>query len=73
MAPYFQVDVEKYAIILSGAKFCDLERNKLYFGTSNSKGPILKVAKTASKIWLESGSIKTFVKPKIIISTNFVK
>lgn len=72
MAPYFQVDAAKYAQILSGAKFADLARNKVYFGTAASPGPIFDVAKRASSIWLDAKVIATPVSPESIITTKFV-
>ena len=39
MAPHFQVDAAKYAQLIGGLKFCDLARNRAYFG-SGSSGPI---------------------------------
>jgi len=73
MAPHFQVDTAKYAQILSGAKFSDLVRNREYFGTSQSPGPIFEVAKRASVIWLDAKVIEVPVQPESIISTSFVK
>lgn len=72
MAPYFQVDAAKYAQILSGASFCDLERNRQYFGSKETPGPITEVAKRAAEIWLLAKVIEMSVKPESIISTNFV-
>ena len=71
MAPHFQVDAAKYALILSGAKFCDLDRNRAYFGVAG-KGPIFEVAKKASEIWLGAKVIKSAVNPATVISTKFV-
>jgi NitT/TauT family transport system substrate-binding protein len=73
MAPHFQVDAAKYAAILSGAKFCDLARNRQYFGTRQSPGPIYDVGRRASAIWLEAKVIETPVKPESIISTDFIR
>jgi NitT/TauT family transport system substrate-binding protein len=72
MAPHFQVSTELYEKILAGAKFCDLERNREYFGTSDKQSGVFDVARTASDIWLEAGAIKHSVEPKSIISTKFV-
>jgi NitT/TauT family transport system substrate-binding protein len=72
MAPYFQVTPEKYALILSGAKFCDLARNKAYFGTAAQPGPIFDVAKRASAIWQDAKVIQAPVEPGSVIVTNFI-
>ena len=72
MAPYFQVDAAKYAQILSGAKFADLTRNRVYFGTANAPGPIFDVAKRASAIWLDAKVIAAPVSPEEVITTKFV-
>jgi NitT/TauT family transport system substrate-binding protein len=72
MAPYFQVDGAKYAQILSGAKFADLARNKVYFGTAASPGPIYDVAKRASAIWLDAKVVSAPVSPESIITTKFI-
>lgn len=73
MAPHFQVDAAKYAIILSGARFADLARNQQYFGTASAPGPIFDVGRRASVIWLDAKVIQSPVKPEAIISTNFVQ
>jgi NitT/TauT family transport system substrate-binding protein len=72
MAPYFQVDASKYADILTGLKFCDLARNRAYFGTSASPGPIFDVARRASLIWKEASVIQSPVKPESIVNPEFV-
>ncbi len=72
MAPYFQVDAAKYAQILNGAKFCDLARNRQYFGTKEVPGSIFNVAERASAVWQEAGVIADPVKPEDIISIDFV-
>lgn len=73
MAPHFEVDAAKYADILTGLKFCDLARNKQYFGTAESPGPIFDVAKRASAIWLDAKVVDVPVKPEAVISADFVK
>jgi NitT/TauT family transport system substrate-binding protein len=72
MAPPFQVNSERYAEILKGLRFADLERNRRYFGTRTEPGPIFSVAERASAIWLEAKVIPAPVKPESIISTDFV-
>jgi NitT/TauT family transport system substrate-binding protein len=72
MAPYFQVDAKKYALILSGARFCDPQRNREYFGSAKAPGPISKVAERASAIWLDAKAIATPVKPESVIAVKFV-
>jgi NitT/TauT family transport system substrate-binding protein len=73
MAPYFQVDAAKYAALIEGATFCDLQRNRSYFGTASAPGPIFKVGTQASAVWLKAGVIKAPVKPEAIITTRFVE
>ncbi len=73
MAPHFQVSSTQYAQVLSGANLCDLMRNRAYFGTSEAPGPIFNVAKRASGIWQEAGTIQQPVNPDSIIVTKFVK
>jgi len=72
MAPHFQVDATTYGTILQGITFCDLARNRQYFGTEQRPGPIYQVAERASAIWMQAGVISTAVNPKEIISTEFV-
>jgi NitT/TauT family transport system substrate-binding protein len=72
MAPHFQLDPKKYAAILSGARFCDLARNREFFGTADKPGPIFDVAKRASDIWLEAGVIRKPVTPPSVISAELV-
>jgi NitT/TauT family transport system substrate-binding protein len=72
MAPHFQLDPAKYALVLSGARFTDLARNREYFGTAKAPGPIFDVARQASEIWLAAGVIGQPVKPEAIVSTRFV-
>ena len=72
MAPDFQVDATKLGQILQGINFCDLQRNKKYFGTQQDPGPIFQVAERASKIWQQAGVISKAVNPQEIISTEFV-
>ncbi|MGH8603998.1 MAG: ABC transporter substrate-binding protein, partial [Gammaproteobacteria bacterium] len=72
MAPHFQLDPAKYALILSGARFTDLARNREYFGDAWKAGPIFEVARRASDIWLAAKVIEVPVKPEAIITTKFV-
>ncbi|MCX7004770.1 MAG: ABC transporter substrate-binding protein [bacterium] len=72
MAPYFQVDAKKYAMILSGATFSDLARNREYFGSPQLPGPIFDVARRASGVWLDAKVIGTPVKPSVVISTEIL-
>jgi NitT/TauT family transport system substrate-binding protein len=73
MAPFFELDPQKYALILSGAKFTNLQRNQQYFGTEDKPGEIYNVANQASNIWLKAGLIKNSVEPRKIISAKFLK
>ena len=72
MAPHFQVDPAKYAAILTGLRFCDLARNRAYFGTSATPGPVFDVARRASTIWQEAKVIDKPVKAEAILDTKFV-
>ena len=55
MAPHFQVDPVKYAKLIEGLKFCDLARNRVYFGAAGN-GPIFQVAQEASRVWMQAES-----------------
>ena len=72
MAPHFQVDVKKYAAILTGARFCDLARNRQFFGSAGEPGPIFGVAQRASEVWKLAGVIDAPVAPKAIISADIL-
>ena len=72
MAPHFQVDPAKYAAILSGARFCDLARNREYFGTDAS-GTIFKIVERASKIWIDAGVIKGQVVPESVVTPLIIR
>lgn len=73
MAPHFQVDAAKYAdLINGGARFCDLARNRSYFG-SDTSGPIFQVAERASEIWLNAKVIPSAVNPASVVTTKFVE
>ncbi|TKB59681.1 MAG: hypothetical protein E8D49_07570 [Nitrospira sp.] len=73
MAPHFQIDPKKYSEILTGLKFCDLARNREYFGLNGTVGPIFHVAEQASSIWLTARTINSPVVPISIITTDFLK
>jgi NitT/TauT family transport system substrate-binding protein len=73
MAPHFQLEPQKYATILSGARFCDLARNQEFFGTNQKPGPIFDVATRATDIWLEAGAIRKRVSPSSIISSDYLQ
>ncbi|MBM3811358.1 MAG: hypothetical protein FJW20_06945 [Acidimicrobiia bacterium] len=72
MAPHFQVDAAKYGAILSGAKFCDLERNRSYFGAEGVRGPVYQVAERAAEIWKEAGVIGRAVKADSVVDPGFI-
>jgi NitT/TauT family transport system substrate-binding protein len=72
MAPYFQITPQKFAAILEGVRFADLERNRAYFGIPPAKGPIFDVAEKSSKIWLQGDVIKQPIAPDAIITQTFV-
>jgi NitT/TauT family transport system substrate-binding protein len=73
MAPHFQVDASKYAkLIDGGAKFCDLARNRTYFG-ADTPGPIFQTAQRASQIWLDAKVIPSAVSPNSVLTTKFVQ
>lgn len=73
MAPHFQLEPKKYATILSGARFCDLDRNLEFFGTNQKPGAIFEVATRAADIWLEAGVIRKRVTPSSIISSEYLQ
>ena len=73
MAPHFDVPPAKYAVILSGARFCDLARNKEFFGNPSSPGSIFEVSRQASSIWNNAKVIQTSVDPASIITAQFVQ
>jgi len=73
MAPNFQLDPAKYAVVLSGARFTDVARNREFFGSEQKPGPIYEVADRASEIWLAAKVIQSPVAPPTIISTRFVE
>jgi NitT/TauT family transport system substrate-binding protein len=72
MAPHFQVDAKKYGAILEGVRFCDRPRNREFFGTAETPGPIFDVARRASDIWLEAGIIKAAVPAAKIINAQLL-
>jgi len=73
MAPHFQLDPAKYAVVLSGVRFADLVRNRQFFGRAQAPGPIFDVARRASEIWLDANVIRVPVRPDAVISTDFVE
>jgi NitT/TauT family transport system substrate-binding protein len=73
MAPHFQVDAKKYGAILDGVRFCDLARNKEFFGASQQPGPIFEVSRRASEIWQDAGVIKAAVSPEKIIDGGLIE
>jgi NitT/TauT family transport system substrate-binding protein len=73
MAKYFQVDPQKYRVLLEGVEFADLKRNREYFGTRENPGPLFDVASRASEIWLKAGATPNATSPRDIISTEFVQ
>lgn len=72
MAPHFQVSAEKFAAILSGVQFTDLNRNRVYFGTPSQKGRIYDVAEKASEVWFEAKVVKSKINPNSIITYDFL-
>jgi NitT/TauT family transport system substrate-binding protein len=72
MAPHFQINGAKYGLILRGVRFCDVARNREFFGTAEAPGPIFDVAQRASEIWKEAGIIEVPVDPKTIIATDLL-
>ena len=73
MAKYFEVDPQKYRAILEGVEFADLKRNREYFGTRESPGPIFQVAARASAVWVKAGVVSSPVREQDIIATDFVQ
>lgn len=73
MAKYFEVDPPNYRALLNGVEFADLRRNREYFGTRESPGPLFQVAARASEIWKKAGVISSPVRAQDIIATDFVQ
>jgi NitT/TauT family transport system substrate-binding protein len=74
MAPYFQVDAGKFEAITGGLRFCDLTRNREYFGVgSAATPPIHEVSRIASSIWSEAKVMARPVDPVSLVSFDFVK
>lgn len=73
VAKYFEMDPAKYRAILEGVEFTDHKRNREYFGTRESPGPLFQVASRASGIWLKARAISRAVQEQDIISTDFVQ
>ncbi len=73
MAPYFQVDARKYGEILQGVRFCDLARNRDYFGSNGKAGLIFQVAKHGWTVWVGAGAIDPDVASVSVISSDFVR
>jgi NitT/TauT family transport system substrate-binding protein len=72
MAPHFQVDQATYAKTIAGLRFCDLARNREYFG-STTPGPIFQVAQRASEIWLDAKVIAKPVDANRVITAKFIQ
>jgi NitT/TauT family transport system substrate-binding protein len=73
MAPHFGLPADKYAQILSGARFSDLARNREFFGTASKPGQVFRVGQQASEIWQSAKVIAQPVKPEAIITTKFIE
>ena len=53
----FEMPVEEFEEILSGAKLADLAYVKKFFGTEKNPGEVMRLAKVASDLWLKAGVI----------------
>ena len=73
MAKEYNVPVEDFKRMSKGAKLADLKANREMFGTSKEPGPIHKLAKEASDIWLGVGAIKKPVPPEEVIDWRVIE
>lgn len=72
MASKYNVPVAEFGPMLAGAKLADLSETMKTFGTSAHPGPIVQLAKDASRIWLLSGAIQKAVEPADVVDWTIV-
>lgn len=73
MASKYNVPVAEFGPMLAGAKLADLAETQRTFGTKANPGPIVQLAKDASRIWLMSGAIQKPVDPADVIDWTIVE
>jgi NitT/TauT family transport system substrate-binding protein len=73
MAKEFNVPVEDFKRMATGAQLADLKEELRVFGTAQQPGPIVQLAKDANDLWLQSGAIKKAVDPKEVIDWSVVE
>jgi NitT/TauT family transport system substrate-binding protein len=72
MAPRFQVSPEKFAAILSGARFMDLHGNRAFFGSGGKESPVRVVVDRAVKVWGQAGILRTPFDPGSLATSMFL-
>lgn len=72
MAAKYNVPIAEFGPMLAGAKLADLEETKKTFGTPSAPGPIVQLARDASRIWLMAGAIRRPVDPADVIDWAIV-
>jgi len=72
MAKEYNVPVEDFKRMASGAKLIDLKETFEIFGTPEKPGSIYKLAQDASKIWIEARVITREANPKDVIDWTIV-
>lgn len=73
MASKYNVPVADFGPMLAGAKLADLPETNKTFGTRSNPGPIVQLAKDASRIWLMAGAIKKPVDPADVIDWTIME
>jgi NitT/TauT family transport system substrate-binding protein len=74
MAKSYNLDVETFNGMCSGVKFYNKEMNLKYFGeTSEQKGPIYDIFKSAGELWKEAGISQTVIGPDEKIEPKFLR
>jgi NitT/TauT family transport system substrate-binding protein len=73
MAKEYNVPIEDFKRMISGAKLFDLKETLEIFGRDNKPGSIYRLAEEVSKVWLDAGIIKTPVNPKNVIDWTIIK
>jgi len=73
MASKYNVPVADFGPMLAGAKLADLQETNKTFGTHSNPGPIVQLAKDASRIWLMAGAIQKPVDPADVIDWTIVE
>ncbi|HEV7892050.1 MAG TPA: ABC transporter substrate-binding protein [Pyrinomonadaceae bacterium] len=72
MAKEFNVPVEEFKRMANGAKLADLTEELRTFGTAESPGPVVQLARDANEVWLQAGAIKQPVDPRQVIDWTIV-